>query len=150
MKSVQHTASFDIAQPLEELFPLFSPEGEKLWVPNWDYENVMGTTELSEDYIFLTRDHDHAATHAIWLVKRYLPEEGFVQYYRVEPEDKVGVVTIQCSPKGTRMTKVEVTYRYIPLSERGRDFVDGFSPQIYEDFIDEWRQLLLRYFETQQ
>jgi hypothetical protein len=31
---------------IEILFPLFSAEGEKLWVPGWDYENVMGTREL--------------------------------------------------------------------------------------------------------
>ena len=146
MNSVQHTAGFDIPRPIEELFPLFSPEGEKLWVPHWHYENIMGTTELSEDYVFLTRDHDHAATTAIWLVKRYIPEEGFIQYYRVEPDDKVGVVTVQCSSKGAGATHVEVTYRYIPLSKRGRDFIDGFTREAYEEFIDEWRQLLLHYF----
>ncbi len=48
-----------------EVFPLFSPEGEKAWVPGRDYENVMGTTELAEDYVFTTRSHDHAATTAV-------------------------------------------------------------------------------------
>ncbi len=146
MKTVQHTTGFDIDQPLEVLFPLFSPEGEKLWVPSWDYENIMGTTELSEDYVFLTRGHDHAATDAIWLVKRYVPGQGFVQYYRVEPNDKVGVVTVQCSNKGTDSTHVEVTYKYIPLSQHGRDFIDRFTQSAYESYIDEWRCLLLRYF----
>ena len=51
--------------PIAELFPLFSPEGEKLWVPGWDYENIMGTTALSEDYVFLTKIHDHATRDAI-------------------------------------------------------------------------------------
>ena len=36
MNSIEHTAGFDIARPVEDLFPLFSPEGEKLWVPGWD------------------------------------------------------------------------------------------------------------------
>ena len=53
MESVTHGRTFEIAAPLAELFPLFNPEGEKAWVPGWDYENVMGTTELSEDYVFL-------------------------------------------------------------------------------------------------
>ena len=38
---VKHTVHFEIEQPIEELFPLFSAEGEKLWVPGWDYENIM-------------------------------------------------------------------------------------------------------------
>ena len=74
MKSVKHTAAFTLTQPVEKLFPLFSPEGEKLWVPGWDYENVMGTIDLSENYVFLTKSHDHASTEAIWVVKSYEPE----------------------------------------------------------------------------
>ena len=148
MISTKHSAGFDIAQPVEQVFPLFSPEGEKRWVPHWDYENVMGTTELSEDYVFLTRGHDHAATDAIWLVKRYVPEAWFIQYYRVEPEDKIGVVTVQCSQTNEGMTHVEVSYRYIALSDLGRKFVERFTLEFYEKFIDEWRVLLLQYFDS--
>ena len=50
MKSVEHTKTFDMDCPVAELFPLFSPEGETRWVPNWSYENVTGTTALCEDY----------------------------------------------------------------------------------------------------
>src|SRR5210317_427334 len=96
MDFIEHTASFEIAQPVEDLFPLFSPEGEKLWVPGWDYENIMGTADLAEDYVFLTESHDHVSGKAIWLVKKYEPEAWLVQFYRIEPEDKVGVVTVQC------------------------------------------------------
>ena len=148
MTSIKHTAGFDISQPVEQVFPLFSPEGEKHWVPNWDYENIMGTTELSEDYVFLTGSHDDASTDAIWLVKRYVPEKWFIQFYRVEPEDKIGVVTVQCSRITDHVTHVEVTYQYIPLSEKGRRFIDGFTIEIYKKFIDQWRDLLLRYFES--
>ena len=31
MSRVKHTASFKIQEPIIELFPLFSAEGEKLW-----------------------------------------------------------------------------------------------------------------------
>jgi hypothetical protein len=148
MSPTKQSAGFDIPQPVEEVFPLFSPEGEKRWAPNWDYENIMGTTELSEDYVFLTRSHDHASADAIWLVKRYVPSAWFIQFYRVEPEDKVGLVTVQCSKITDRTTHVEVTYQYIPLSEKGRKFIDGFTVETFEKFIGEWKDLLLRYFAT--
>ena len=96
MSKVKHSEKFTIDQPIDIVFPLFSAEGEKLWVPGWDYENIMGSTDLHEDYIFLTKNHDHASTDAIWLIKRYDPESFFVQFYKVEPEDKVGVITVQC------------------------------------------------------
>ncbi len=85
MNKIKHTAGFEISQPIEKLFPLFSPEGEKLWVPGWDYESVSGSIELFEDYIFLTKNHDFASTDAIWLVKKYEPDSYLAQFYKVEP-----------------------------------------------------------------
>jgi hypothetical protein len=98
--------------------------------------------------VFLTASHDHASADAIWLVKRYLPKEWFIEFYRVEPEDKIGVVTVQCSRISDYLTHVEVTYQYIPLSEKGRKFVEGFTIETYKKFIGEWRLLVLRYFES--
>ena len=131
-----------------ELFPLFSPEGEKYWVPSWDYENVMGTTELSEDYVFLTKIHDNGTTDAIWVVKKYDPQSHFVQFYKIEPEDKIAVVTVTCTELEAERTKVQVTYKYMALSATGEMFISEFSESAYEEFIGEWQTLLSNYFES--
>ncbi len=148
LNTVKHTAGFEMSQPVDKLFQLFSPEGEKLWVPGWDYENITGSTELCEDYIFLTKNHDHASTAAIWLVKRYDPESYLVQFYKVEPEDKVGIVTVQCSKKAENVTHVEVSYEYVGLTEKGRNFIDAFTHDKYKKFIDGWKDLLGKYYES--
>ena len=148
MKSVSHTKAFEMAIPIAHLFPLFSPEGEKHWVPGWDYENVMGTTELSEDYVFLTKSHDHGTKDAIWIVKRYDPKLHFVQFYKVEPEDKIGLVTVRCAELEAERTKVQVTYKYVALSATAEVFVSAFSENAYEEFIGEWQTLLSNYFES--
>lgn len=127
MKSIGHTKTFEMALPIEELFPLFSPEGEKHWVLGWDYKNVMGTTELSEDYVFLTKTHDHGTKDAIWIVKKYDYRSHFVQFYKIEPEDKMGVVTVKCFEVETKKTKVQVKYEYIALSATGEKFISEFS-----------------------
>jgi hypothetical protein len=148
MDAVEHTTSFTLNHPIKIVFPLFTPEGEKSWAPGWDYVNILEMTELSEDYAFLTGTHDHASTQAIWLVKRYSPDEGLIAYYRVEPEDKIGVVTVHCSMASANSTEVEVTYKYIPISDKGRKFVEDFSLENYTLFIAEWQTQLKRYFET--
>jgi hypothetical protein len=148
MSSVKHSKKFSINQPIKIVFPLFSAEGEKLWVPGWDYENIMGSTDLHEDYIFLTKTHDHAATDAIWLVKRYDSESCFVQFYKVEPEDKIGVITVQCIELEKCFTEVEVTYEYTGLSDKGNEFIDGFTSAHYKEFINEWERLLKNYFQS--
>jgi hypothetical protein len=147
MKSVTHTREFEIPVSAAKLFPLFSPEGEKYWMPDWDYENVMGTTELSEDYVFLTKTHDHGTKDAIWIVKRYNPEEYFVEYYKIEPEEKIGVVTVECKELEPGRTQVQVTYKYMAFSASGENFVSEFDENTYDAFINEWQILLLNYFE---
>ena len=146
MSRVKHTEKFEIGQPVGRLFPLFSAEGETLWVPGWTYENVMGTEELHEDYVFLTRAHDHSSTEAVWIVKRHEPEEYLVQFYKVEAGDKVGVVSVQCFEEGEVATRIEVSYEYIGLSEQGDAFVGGFTAEAYRQFIAEWKRLLENYF----
>jgi hypothetical protein len=148
MKSISHTKAFEMDYPIAELFPLFSPEGEKYWVPDWDYENVMGTTELAEDYVFLTKTHDHGSTDAIWVVKKYDPKSHFVQFYKIEPQNKIGIVTVNCTELEAIRTKVQVTYKYIALSAKGELFVSKFNESAYEEFIDEWQTLLSKYFES--
>ena len=167
MSRIKHQTSFEVNQPAEVLFPLFSAEGEKYWVPGWDYENIMGSTDLHEDYIFLTANHhspkhdghghhgaghhglkQHEASKMIWLVKRYEPDNYHVQFYRVEPGDKVGIVTVQCKPILENLTEVEVAYEYIGLSKKGDDFVAGDTAEAHEEFISHWPKLLVSYFDS--
>jgi len=172
MATIKHQTSFQINQPAQKLFPLFSAEGEKLWVPGWDYENIMGSTDLHEDYIFLTAGHHksehhgagrhssahhgsdhhrsdyHGAAKTIWLVKRHEPANYFVQFYRVEPGDKVGIVTVHCKPITQELTEVEIAYEFIGLSEKGNEFIKGYTAESYEAFISPWPKLLADYFET--
>ncbi len=146
MSIVKHTESFEIAQPVDKLFPLFSAEGEKLWVPGWDYENIMESTDLHEDYVFVTTDHDHASEKAVWIVKSYKPDSHLIELYKVEAKNKVGVIKIQCESKGEMLTEVEVTYSYIGLSDEGNQFVSQFTNSKYSEFIEEWKELLDKHF----
>ena len=148
MKSIEHTKAFDMACPVAELFPLFSPEGETLWVPGWNYENPMETTVLCEDYVFLTRTQDHGSTKAIWMVKRYDPAAYRVEFYRIEPDQKVGTVKVRCTALDDERTRVEVTYKYQALSRAGEGFISEFSVAAYDKFINEWQTLLTNYFAS--
>jgi hypothetical protein len=80
-------------------------------------------------------------------VKRYEPEQHLVQFYKVEPGEKLGVIEVQCSALNEALTKVKVTYEYIGLSFAGNEFVAGFSLAEYEAFIGEWKELLLSYLK---
>jgi hypothetical protein len=150
MSTIKYTASFEIHQPVKDLFPLFSAEGEKLWVPGWDYETIMGATDLHENYVFVTKRHDHAASDAIWVVKRHEPENYLVQFYKIEPGEKVGVIEVKCFEQKEFQTKVQVTYEYIGLSTTGDEFISSFSASEYQAFISEWKTLLEKHFDRKR
>ena len=71
-----------------------------------------------------------------------------MQFYKVEPEDKIGIITVQCTKINQSATQVEITYKYISLSKKGDEFIKGFTPHEYKLFIGEWSCLLERYFES--
>ena len=144
---IERNSNFEINQPAEKVFPLQSPEGEKFWLPGWEYENLMGYTDLHEDYIFKTKTHSHAAADAVWIVKSFNPDNYLVQFYKIEPEEKIGIVTVNCEPLTNNTTKVEITYKYIGLSEKGNEFIRNFSEKDYKLFILEWKRLLEEYFQ---
>ena len=144
---VSHSEEFLLERDIASVFPLFSPEGEKLWAPGWDYTNLLGSKELQRDDVFLTDSHDHKSTQAIWIVADYDPVKHHVSYYKVEPGEKVGKVVVECFEQTDKSTLVKVTYKYIGLSDSGNQFVSGFTKETYKEFIDEWRSLLLHYFE---
>jgi hypothetical protein len=70
-----------------------------------------------------------------------------VQYYKVEPGEKVGVIEVRCFELNESRTKVQVTYEYIGLSVTGNRFVSSFSSSRYNAFIAEWEALLVKYFD---
>jgi len=147
MTRVKHTEDFQIEQPVDVLFPLFSPEGEKYWVPGWDYKNIMASNELHEDYIFITEKLDQAASDSVWLVKIYLPESHYVEFYKVEPDYKVGIITVKCHALSEARTRVSVSYEWIALTDSGNEFIAGFTHEKYREFIGEWKRLLEDYFK---
>jgi hypothetical protein len=142
-----HSEEFLLEKDIATVFPLFSPEGEKLWAPGWSYTNLLGSTELKPDYIFLTDTHDHKSAQAIWIVSDYDPDKHTVSYYKIEPEQKVGKVAVQCFEQSQTSTLVRVTYKYIGLSDSGNRFVAEFTKEAYAEFIGVWRLLLRDYFE---
>jgi hypothetical protein len=148
MSTVKHTYGFSIDRPIDIVFPLFSAEGEKLWIPGWTYENVTGSKNLQEDYVFLTPGRDEADPKVIWLTKKHRPQSYCLQFYKVEPENKVAIVSIRCSKESDDATGVVVSYEYIGLSKEGNRFIETFTFPEYKKFIDQWKRLLLNYFEA--
>jgi hypothetical protein len=116
--------SFHVPRPPTEALPLFTPEGERAWVPGWN------PTFLS-DTVFTT---DHDGHQTIWVIADRT--EHSMRYARVTPGVKAGTVEVRCQPDGPH-TRAHVTY---DLAALGPDAdLDRFAAG-YDAMLADWER----------
>ena len=121
---------------IEDVFPLFSPEGERRWVPGWDPEllHPPGAT-WEEGQIFRTREE---RGEAVWVVTRLDRTERSVEYHRVEDRRCVARVRVRCARLGTDRTDVVTEYTFVGLSEEGNAEIAAMTDEAYDAKMARW------------
>lgn len=144
-KRVVRSGVIELPAPPSQVFPLFTPRGEKLWVDGWDPEAVYpesGTTE--EGMVFKTRHPDGSLS--VWTMTEHDSENLRVAYVRVTPGSDVCVVTVRCEPDAAGGTRAHVTYTLTVLGERGRAYLaEDFSEKHYQERMQSWEEAITRY-----
>ena len=125
-----------VAAPIAQAFPLFSPLGEKAWVPGWDPELLHPSgANWTEGLIFRTRGE---SGDAIWVVTRLDRSAWSVQYHRVEPDLYVARVSVQCTPLTDVVTEAAIEYEFVGLSERGNLEIARMTQDAYAEKMTRW------------
>ena len=130
-RHVELSGRLHVAAPLDRAVVFFTPEGERQYVAGWDPEYLHPADgALVEGLTFRTT---HNAERTLWLISRCDIATGRIEYIRVVPESRIGVVAVALSPSGSG-TEVSVTYRMTALSAAGeaalRTFAAGFDAMI--------------------
>jgi hypothetical protein len=124
------------AAAIDEVFPLFSPEGEKLWVPGWEPEFLHPPDPAWEEgQIFRTREE---TGEAVWVVTRLDRGEHRAEYHRVEPGRYVARVEVRCRPLDERRTEVSTAYTFVGLSESGNREIAAMTREAYDAKMSRW------------
>ena len=148
-KRVGHSHTIVLNDSPENLFHLFTPEGEKKWAEGWDFTPVFPSTrEVEENMVFTTAAHDHGQMDAIWIITRYEPMAYSIEYQRIEPGMKIGRIHVRLTETPPGRTSATVEYVYTALSQEGNEFVEGFSEIGYQHFIQLWQNAIHHYLHT--
>ena len=106
-RAVELAGEFTVAGPIAEAFELFSPLGEKRWVPGWNPELVHPPgASWEQGLIFRTREE---GKEAVWIVTTLDRAAHKVEYHRVEPGRYVARVSVLCSARAEAKTHVATT-----------------------------------------
>lgn len=127
-----------IDRPIEAAFPLFTPIGETVWVPDWRPVFVHpsdGTT--AEGMVFLT---DFDGEDTIWACVHFRPEAHEVGYVRVTPGSRVAMVDVAARSIDAATSEVTVRYRITALSPAGEAVVAAFGAAAFAERIEGWRE----------
>jgi hypothetical protein len=115
---------------------LFTPEGERDWVPGWDAAYPAGDpAQLAPGLVFET---DHHGARTTWVVTRCAPRE--MAYSRVVQGENAGTVTVRCEPEGEG-TVAHVAYRLTALGPEAAERLAHFEAA-YPRFMAEWEELI--------
>jgi len=133
---VSRTASIRLDGPPERVFPLFTPVGEREWVPGWAPRFVWPADgEARVGTVFLTRAAGEQDT--IWMVMEHEPGRR-VAYARTTPGVRAGRVEVRCEPAGEGRTVAHVTYTYTALSPRGNELLLALTEAEFRAYIAGW------------
>ena len=130
------TGQIRLPAPIARVFPLFSPLGEKLWVPDWNPELLYPPNiDWAEDQLFRTREEFGSA---IWVVSELDFEAYYVVYHRVEADRYVAQIGVRCYPASADVTEANIVYRFVGLSERGNQEINAMSQRSFEEKMERW------------
>jgi len=140
------SGGFEIEGSVETAFELFSPLGEKLWVPGWNPEilHPPGAT-WERGLVFRTQEEQG---EAVWVVTSFDRERHEVEYFRLEAGRYVASVRVRCHARGARHTEAKVTYAFVGLSEAGNREIEGLTQRAYEEKMKRWRGWIGRHLAS--
>lgn len=142
-RSIQLRGGFEVQGPADAVFPLFSPVGEKSWVPGWSPELIHPPgASWEHGQVFRTREE---RGEAVWVVTRLDRERHEVEYYRVEPGRYVARVAVRCRSLPEGQTEVRTEYDFVGLSESGNAEISAMTAESYTAKMERWRAWITAY-----
>ena len=125
-----------VKAPVERVFPLFSPMGEKNWVRGWDPE-ILHPTDRDWEEGMIFRSSEESGT-AVWVLSRLDLSMHQVQYVRIEPDYYVARIEVICKETSADCTDVFTKYSFIGLASAGNEAIGRMTAKEYDSKMTKW------------
>ena len=143
----QVTHKISLPLPIADCFPLFTPLGERDWVPGWQPRFLWPADgHTQKGMVFITGE---GSEETFWTVVDFDEAQHYARYARITPGSRSVLVEIQCAATGPGETDVEVRYALTGHNEAGNDAVHTFAAG-FPAMIEEWRTLILSWISRKK
>ena len=125
------SGSFEVRLDPVMALPLFTPEGERLWVEGWEPTYLSGATD-EVGAVWSTS----LGAHTIWVTVMRTGDQ--VAYARVSDNGTAGLVSVYCEPAYSGGTTVHVRYDLTATSIDGVALLEAFAAG-FDEMLETWR-----------
>ena len=140
------SGKFYLQIPANEAVRLFTPEGERAWVPEWNPHYATGEPSEAPGTVFTTRTH---GSSTIWTIVEIDRSAGSATYARVTPDHHAGLVRVQCADTQAGRCSVTVSYDMSLLGEEHSSGFDAYEPAQVKEMLRGWAEAIGAYLADQ-
>jgi hypothetical protein len=149
-RRVKHSYTQSINGTPGQVFPLLCPVRETDWIPGWTTDWVISESGLAEQHcIFQTPPRPGGGGQpTVWVITRHDADAFEVEMIKVTPAFTVGHLQISLAARGETGTSATIAYEFTSLGALGDKYLEGFTAQWYEAFMQVWERQMNHYLET--
>ncbi len=130
---------FRLSLPAREAIWLFTPEGERSWVPGWSPTYPAGRPSETPGTVFTTTAD---GSKTIWVVHAIDTDRYTAEYARVTPGCHAGTVRISCADTSAGRCVVSVTYDLTLLPGGDPKAFDAYRDASFEGMMSRWSEAI--------
>jgi hypothetical protein len=147
-QQVTRSGGFDLPCPADVAFPLFSPDGERGWIQEWDPRPIFpATIEFRPDTVFRQGQGDASA---IWTIVDVDWTRHRAEYVRVAPASHAAHLVVKVDPAGCEGCRVNIEYKVTAFAAHGFCLLETFSESAYETRMQNWQRQIEEYLRNKQ
>ncbi|MGB5566490.1 MAG: SRPBCC family protein [Acidimicrobiia bacterium] len=131
---LQSFGHFDVALPAADAIGLFTPEGERAWVPGWDPAYPARQPSEDSGTVFVTISD---GVETAWVVLEIDRSGATAAYARITLGHHAGVVRVGCTDTAAGHSTVSVTYDLTLLGNDPAE-LDAHADDRFELMMKAW------------
>jgi hypothetical protein len=145
---VEYTYAQSIEGPIEQVFPLYCPVKESLWIDGWSTKAVYSKSGFIEaNCVFITEGHGDG-NDAIWYVTEYDTTAKHIEMLMTLPETVIMKLVIDVEALSENTTQTTVTRSLTSIGKSGDYIIENYTKEEFEKSMGKWEKAMNHYLKT--
>lgn len=145
-QQISRSGGFELPCSADAAFPLFSAEGERLWIKEWNPRPIFpDTIEFRRDTLFSQGEGIELAT---WWTVDVDWNRHRAEYVRVAPESHAAHIIVKVDANGPHRCYINLDYTVTSLTEQGEAALHSFAEGAYATKMRNWQRQISDYLAT--